>query len=98
MRATIPAMLGWQSRVLTLFVVAAWIVLGPIGMAFDCCGAMMILCDGGPCGIVTAIIDGAPLVAPPVALSVATSGPTQHPPSVVLLTLDPPPKLVRLSA
>ena len=92
------AMLGRHPRVLTLLVVVAWVVLGPIGMAFDCCGAMMLLCDGGPCGVVTAIIDGAPLVAPPIVLSVAPSGLTQHPPTAVFLTLDPPPKLVRLSA
>ena len=87
-----------HSRALAVFVVVAWVVLGPIGMAFDCCGAMMILCDGGPCGVVTAVIDGAPLVAPPVVLSIATEMFTQRPPTAAFLTLDPPPKLVRLSA
>ena len=91
-------MVGRDSRLLTLFVVVAWVALGPIGMAFDCCGAMMMLCDDGPCGVVTAVIDGAPLVPPPIVLSMATLMLTQRPPTAAFLTLDPPPKLVRLSA
>ena len=39
-----------RRRVLTLFVLAFWLLLGPVSMAFDGCLLMGALCDGGPCG------------------------------------------------
>ena len=50
-----------RRRWLTLVLLAAWVLLGPVGMAFDTCAAMMALCDGVPCGVVSAVIE--PMVA-----------------------------------
>lgn len=87
-----------RSRWLMLTVLTAWVILGPVGMAFDSCAAMMALCDGGPCGAVSAVTDAAPSFAPPVALTIAVvSLPMQFTP-IPRSTLEPPPKPVRLSA
>jgi hypothetical protein len=84
---------GWP----VLIVIAAWVVLGPIGMAFDSCAAMMMLCDGGPCGVVAAVTFSAPVLAPPI--TIATTEPTtpEALPVVSVRALDPPPKSLPLS-
>jgi hypothetical protein len=87
-----------RSRWLTLVVLAAWVILGPVGMAFDSCAAMMVLCDGGPCGAVSAVTGAVPSFAPPVALTMAVmSSPRSFTP-IPRSALEPPPKFVRLSA
>jgi hypothetical protein len=98
LRVTIRAMTLGRSRWLTVAVLAAWVVLGPIGMAFDSCAAMMTLCDGGPCGAVSAVTDAAPSFAPPAALTIAVTVPTKQFTPIPRSTLEPPPKFVRLSA
>lgn len=87
-----------RSRWLTLILLAAWVLLGPVGMAFDSCAAMMVLCDGGPCGVVSAITAAAPSFSPPTALSMAVVLFPEHPTPVVRSGLEPPPKFVRLFA
>ena len=85
-------------RWLTLVVLVAWVILGPVGMAFESCAAMMLLCDGGPCGAVSAVTDATPTLAPPMALTAAVI-PTLTPfTPVAPSSLEPPPKSVRLSA
>ena len=83
---------------LTVLLLAAWVILGPIGMAFGSCGAMMALCDGSPCGVVTALMGTIPSVDIPVPLAETPSMLAQHPITVLRSALEPPPKLVRLSA
>jgi len=92
------AMTRRRSRWLTLVLLAAWVFLGPVGMAFDACAAMMALCDGGPCGVVSAVTAAAPSFSPPTALSIAVPLFPEHPTSIVRSGLEPPPKPVRLSA
>jgi hypothetical protein len=87
-----------RSRRLILIVLAAWVILGPVGMAFDTCAAMMTLCDGGPCGAVSAVTDAAPSFAPPVALTMAAMSPPKPFTPISRSALEPPPKFVRLSA
>ena len=87
-----------HSRWLTLLLLAAWVILGPIGMAFGSCGAMMALCDGSPCGVVTALMGTTPTVDTPVRLAEAPPMLEQHPITVLHSALEPPPKLVHLSA
>ena len=86
------------SRWLALLLLVAWVILGPIGMAFGSCGAMMALCDGSPCGVVTALMGTTPTVDTPVPLMEAPSMLAQHPITVLRSALEPPPKTVRLSA
>ena len=87
-----------RSRWLILVVLTAWVILGPVGMAFDSCAAMMALCDGGPCGAVSAVTDAAPSFAPPVALTAAVMSPPMQFTPIPRSALEPPPKSVRLSA
>jgi hypothetical protein len=87
-----------RSRWLILAVLMAWVILGPIGMAFDSCAAMMVLCDGGPCGAVSAVTDAAPSFTPPTALTAAVMSPPMQFTPASRPTLEPPPKSVRLSA
>ena len=85
---------GW----LIVAVLTAWVILGPIGMAFDSCAAMMEQCDGGPCGAVSAVIDTTPSLTPPIAVMVAALSPPKAFTPVPRSALEPPPKFVRLSA
>lgn len=87
-----------RSRWLMLAVLTAWVILGPVGMAFDSCAAMMALCDGGPCGAVSAVTNAAPSFAPPIALTVAVVSPPKQFTPIPRSALEPPPKFVRLSA
>jgi hypothetical protein len=92
------AMTGGRSRWLILAVLMAWVILGPIGMAFDSCAAMMTLCDGGPCGAVSAVPSSAPSFAPPIAMTTALVSPPKLFTPIPRATVEPPAKFVRLSA
>lgn len=83
---------------LILVLLTAWVILGPVGMAFDSCAAMMALCDGGPCGAVSAVTDATPSLAPPTSLTVAVVLRSKQFTPVPRSALEPPPKLVRLSS
>lgn len=83
---------------LTLLVFVAWVVLGPVGMAFESCAAMMLLCDGGPCGAVSAVTDATPTVAPPLPLTDAVITVLVQFAPVAPSSQEPPPKSVRLAA
>jgi hypothetical protein len=87
-----------SARWLALILLAAWLILGPVGMAFDSCAAMMALCDGGPCGAVSAVTDAGPSFAPPMPRTVAVMSTPKHVTPVPRSALEPPPKLIRLSA
>jgi hypothetical protein len=85
---------GWP----VLLILVAWIVLGPIAMAFDSCAAMMALCDGGPCGVVVAVtLAGPSLAAPATLVSMSFAAPDTLP-GLTARALEPPPKSRPLSA
>ncbi|HMH49045.1 MAG TPA: hypothetical protein VK548_02350 [Candidatus Acidoferrum sp.] len=90
--------MGRHSRWLIFLTLAAWVILGPVGMAFGSCGAMMALCDGSPCGVVTALMGTTPTIDTPVPLAEAPPMLAQHLITVLHSALEPPPKPVRLSA
>ena len=84
--------------VLVLIVLALWLFLGPISMAFDGCLLMGALCDGGPCG---ASSDRS--FAPASAIGLGPSAyldtpPGTHLPASTFAALDPPPKSLRPAA
>ena len=85
-------------RWLAVFVLIGWVLLGPIGMAFDSCAAMMALCDGGPCGVVSAVSTASPSLAPPTALTTVPAPAPEHFVAVHRPALKPPPKPIHLSA
>ena len=95
-RVTMVSVKVGRFQWLAVVLLAAWVILGPVGMAFDSCAAMMALCDGSPCGAVSAVTDASPSLAPPTSLTVAAvSGSEQFTP-VPRSALEPPPKFVRL--
>ena len=85
-------------RTLTLIVLALWLFLGLVSMAFDGCLLMGALCDGGPCGVAS---DSSFAPAPAIGLGpVAYLGtpPGAHLPVNTLAALEPPPKSLRPAA
>jgi hypothetical protein len=85
-------------RWLTLLVLVAWVLLGPVGMAFESCAAMMLLCDGGPCGAVSAVTDATPTLAPPMSLTAAVTTTLVPFKPVAPSSHEPPPKSFRRAA
>ena len=84
-------------RWVILGLLIAWVVLGPIGTAFDACGAMMALCEI-PCGAPSALFDATPTLAPLTVVAALLRGAPSHPPAVGHRALEPPPKPLGLSA
>jgi hypothetical protein len=93
-----PAMPRAPRRLLTLLVIIAWVVLGPVGMAFDACAAMMALCDGGSCGVLSAVLVSVPGLVPLAPLAVTAVSLAGRSPAGAASALDPPPKPGFLSA
>lgn len=83
MRVMSPA----RGRVAVLLVLVAWVLAGPIGMAFSCCATM---CEGS-CATGTPSLEAqsGASIAPRVAAGVPSIG---VPPSAALRVLEPPPK------
>ena len=61
-------MLSRQRRCVVVLVLVAWVLLGPIAMAFDDCPAMMSMCEG-PCGVLTYAVYALPSVTAPTAVT-----------------------------
>ncbi len=80
-------------RRLVVLVLVAWVLLGPIAMAFDDCPAMMSMCEG-PCGVLTYVVYALPSVTAPAAMTAVSATVTRTLPAAVVTALDPPPKLV----
>ena len=87
-----------RRRILTLVVVALWLLLGPIAMAFDGCLLMGTLCDGGPCGASSdsSFAPAAAIGLRPIAF--LDTPPGAHLPVSTLTALEPPPKSRRPAA
>ena len=97
-RVTMVSVKSGRFQWLTLVLLTAWVILGPVGMAFDSCAAMMALCDGGPCGVVSAVTDASPAFGPPMpGTNILVSWLDRFTP-VSRSALEPPPKFGRLSA
>lgn len=84
-------------RAIVLCILAVWVLVGPIAMAFDGCAAMGAMCEG-PCGISSCAIFSPTLsivAAPGPSLDVAVDG---HLPASAVAALEPPPKPLSHSA
>ena len=80
-------------RLLILLMLAAWVLLGPVAMAFDDCPGMMSMCEG-PCGALPYLQYAPPSITAPVAVATITALSPRSLPAVVPTALDPPPKSV----
>jgi len=84
-------------RVIAVAVLAVWVLLGPMAMAFTGCATMGAMCEGpcgsSACGIPALTLSGTP--APASAVSVAADGQL---PANSARGLEPPPKSFSRSA
>jgi hypothetical protein len=87
----ITAML--KRRPIIVIVLVAWVLLGPIAMAFDDCPAMMSMCEG-PCGVLSYLMYPPPSMTATMAVTAIEPYVTSTLPAVVLSALDPPPKSI----
>ena len=92
-RVMLTTMLKRPHRPFIVLVLMAWLLLGPIAMAFADCPAMMSMCEG-PCGALTYVVYAPPRVTIPMAVTAVSPPATDTLPAVVVTALDPPPKLV----
>ena len=86
-------MLKRPNRTFIVFVLVAWVLLGPIAMAFDDCPAMMSMCEG-PCGVLTYVLYAPAGLSAPAAVTRVAAPATLTLPAVVGAALDPPPRPV----
>ena len=87
-----------RGTIVVILVLAAWVLLAPIAMAFAGCAVMGGICDG-PCGISSCAAISTPTMssAPAPASSFAIA-PERHLPANTAAGLDHPPKSFLLSA
>ena len=81
---------------ITVVVLAAWVSLGPIAMAFGGCAGMGVMCEG-PCGTTSCVVrTQTAMAAAPVADLQARF--SDRLATVTLRVPDPPPKSAPLVA
>lgn len=84
-------------RVITIFALAIWVLIGPVAMAFGGCAVMSAMCDG-PCGAGTCAVLAPAISAAPVHVSYVQAPIDTHPLTISLAGLDHPPRSPFLSA
>jgi hypothetical protein len=77
-------------RVLTVTFVVLWVLLGPIGMAFDGC-VMGLMCEA-PCGLTSIMVSIAPAAVLVLSVLGDVSPVVQAHPVGIQRVLEPPPK------
>jgi hypothetical protein len=82
---------------IVILVLAVWVLLAPLAMAFVGCAAMGGICDG-PCGVSScAAISTPTLSSAPAPASSFPIAPERHLPANMAADLDHPPKSFLLS-
>ena len=84
-------------RVVTVFALAIWVLLGPVAMAFGGCAAMGAMCEG-PCGAAACAVLAPAISASPAPVSYVHVAPDSHPRETTLAGLDHPPRSLLPSA
>ena len=80
-----------ERRVVILAVLLAWVMLGPVAMAFGACGVMGLSCEG-PCGASSCVTGDLPLAGLSLVESSATGLPDQNWAARSPAAPEPPPK------
>ncbi|PWU19516.1 MAG: hypothetical protein C5B48_13430 [Candidatus Rokuibacteriota bacterium] len=83
---------------LALGVLTFWVLLGPIGMAFDGCLLMGTMCDGGPCANFSSTVFAPPPVIDPGPVGFVAATPSLGLPANSFASPEPPPKSPLLPA
>lgn len=84
-------------RVLVLCFLAAWVLLGPVAMAFEGCAAMGAMCEG-PCGISSCAIFTPALWVAPVPTASLYVAVDRQLPANTFAGLERPPKSIPRSS
>lgn len=84
-------------RVITIFALAIWLMIGPVAMAFGGCAVMSAMCEG-PCGAGTCTVLAPAISAAPVHVSNVQVAIDTHPLTIPLAGPDHPPPSPFLSA
>ena len=80
-------------RVVAILILTAWVLLGPVAMAFSGCGSMGAMCEGtcaSACAIVDPSVSSVPALASPLELAR-----DREPPANTPTDLEHPPKSLR---
>jgi hypothetical protein len=77
--------------VTTMLVLIAWVLLGPIAMAFGACGILGVTCDT-PCGAPSYVVQAPPPCCPTERVSSVSVCPEGHVTPRTLTAPEPPPK------
>jgi hypothetical protein len=77
--------------VATVLVLMAWILLGPIAMAFGACGIIGVTCDA-PCGAPSCVTQALRPGGPTERVSPVSASPEGHVTSRTPTAPEPPPK------
>jgi hypothetical protein len=80
-----------RGAITIVLVLAVWVLLGPIAMAFDSCGAPAAMCDG-PCGAFSCGIAAPTLSIAPAPASLLPTGADRHPLANTFAGIEHPPK------
>jgi len=82
--------------IITIALLAFWVLLGPMALAFDGCSAMGVACEG-PCGMPSCAILGPTASIAPVPDSSDYTVSRSRLPLNSFAALEPPPKLSQSS-
>ena len=80
-----------------ILVLAVWVLLGPVAMAFAGCATMAAMCEG-PCGTATCVAVAPTLSSAPDGVSSLEAAPDRSLPANILASLEHPPKSLLRSA
>ena len=84
------------SRRVALTIVAVWLLLGPVAMAFDACEGMGAMCEA-PCGLPSCAVTPPSLSAAPPLVALLESYPGSAALTLFPRVPDPPPESRSLS-
>jgi hypothetical protein len=80
-------------RLITVFVLVVWVLLGPIAMTYGGCAGMGAMCMG-PCALTSCVLSIAPNIAPLPLVAYLQIQPLECHPTSLLKVPDPPPRSV----
>ena len=84
-------------RLITLFVLVVWVLVGPIAMAYAGCAGMGAMCTG-PCALQSCVLTTLPGLLALQSISSVAMQREDPPPLTILKTPAPPPRSLPIAA